>query len=135
MYKMRGQKVHVKAPHGCTRDDLEYSHQCERVEKLFPRSFSPVSLTHDSSGHNSSKAFHLNSKAPIHPRSSTCFNSSCWNLQERQYKYQSQQHSNSLLALRMEVNAADTPIDLIETNIVKALKTRAGNCLHAMIRD
>jgi hypothetical protein len=39
-----------------------------------------------------------------------------------------------LLTLRMEVNPTNTPINLIETDVIKPLETRARNSLHAMIR-
>ncbi len=41
----------------------------------------------------------------------------------------------SLLTLCMEVYPADCPLNLIEADVVKALKAGSTDCSHAVIRD
>lgn len=44
-------------------------------------------------------------------------------------------HFHSPLALAVEINAIDLPLDLIKTNIVKSLETRATDGPHPVIRN
>jgi hypothetical protein len=39
-----------------------------------------------------------------------------------------------LLTLRVEINPTNTPVNLIKTNVIKPLETRARDCLDAVIR-
>ena len=83
---------------------------------------------------------HLNSMAPKHPLSSTCFNSSCWNLinvvsdlpwifpQSR-----SGELGDVLLAAAVEVNPTNLPADLVETDVVETFEARPVDCPHPVV--
>jgi hypothetical protein len=79
---------------------------------------------------------HRNSRAAKHPRSSTCFNSNCWNLWLVRAQLKAKFWSfNLLLALCVEVYTTNRPLNLIEADVVKALETCSTYCSHSVIRD
>lgn len=78
---------------------------------------------------------YLNSTALKHPLSSTCLSSSCWNLGSRASVSFSTRTGmlNSLLALGMEVDAADFTLDLVEANVVEALEASARDGPYSVV--
>lgn len=86
------------------------------------------------------REFYLNSIAPKHPLSSTCFNSNCWNLHkvishllQLPLSPVGKGTANLLLAPAVEVNPTNLAPDLVETDVVKALKARPIDRPHPVI--
>lgn len=83
---------------------------------------------------------HRNSMALKHPRSGTCFNSSCWNLGTSmlvstclKWMEWGEDCDGLLFALGMKIDSTYFSLDLIETDVIEAFKRGPDYCSNSVV--